>query len=496
MLMKEKEKTYQDVFNSYTKNEVALIAQLKRLREIRIFDTRFETLLKSDPQNPYIKEKLSKSGITFATDDIIPLLNKEVSQAIVMFCRDTNLKLEDHPDLENELKKYPIALLWVKWLKETASITQKAKGVHTFVEKNPKFDTWRKRRIASAKSELGHFGNIIDHPIFAYELNKGCSVGCRFCAFSSQKLSAIFEYTEANRKFWREILQVGVDLFGKASKQGLCYYGTEPADNPNYLDFIKDFQEITKGITCTSTAAPLKNIEKFRELLKYYRNYNMPWPQVSILTESMAKKLHETFTPEELFEASLVDKTANTDELKAVSGKTLNWKRNKTDDIQKRVDDFEFIPQASISCVTGFLVNMIDHSIQLISPCKASEKNPFGYRIFAEDSFTDAKDYRKKIERIIEKHMKDNVESDTILAFRDDLSFEISLNGFKLKSLYQTHHVSGDSSIILLGTLIAEKRLTYHEISTALREKGGNALVVSSMVKNFHTQGFLDETIF
>ena len=43
----------------------------------------------------------------------------------------------------------------------------------------------------------------------------------------------------------------------------------------------------------------------------------------------------------------------------------------------------------TIACVSGFLFNMVERNVRLISPCNASERWPLGYRIYDEGTFTD-----------------------------------------------------------------------------------------------------------
>ena len=81
------------------------------------------------------------------------------------------------------------------------------------------------------------------------------------------------------------------------------------------------------------------------------------------------------------------------------------------------------IDTSTIACMTGFLVNMIDKSIQLISPCVMSEKWPLGYRIYGETIFTDTDDFRVQLNKIIEDLMPEKLDPDVIIKFHDLLVF-------------------------------------------------------------------------
>lgn len=351
------------------------------------------------------------------------------------------------------------------------------------------------RRIAACRSELGHFGNIIDHPLFAFELSKGCSVGCWFCGFSAEKLEGVFDYTVENRALWRDMARVGVDLFGELAGLALCYYATEPSDNPNYLDFIKDYHEITGSRVCTATARPLKDPDWFRGLIAFYREETLPWPRISVLSTSMLRKIHETYTPEELRDVELFMQMRDAIQNKARSGRVLGYETEKLGGLQRPAyKGIEYV-QGSIACVSGFYVNMVDRTIKLISPSKATERWPKGYRIFAEETFTDAETYRAGIEKIIQEHMPENVTTDHRLAFRDDLKHEPRPDGFSLISSNQRHHVKGESFLTPLGRLIDGGERTFGQISDSLLKKGVSPLSVSFTVKDLFDQGLLDETV-
>jgi len=80
---------------------------------------------------------------------------------------------------------------------------------------NKRLNGWRNRQMMRCISQLGpeRHGSIVHAP-FSVELNKGCSVGCWFCAYSAPKLSALFRYTDKNRTLWRETLQALLKIWG------------------------------------------------------------------------------------------------------------------------------------------------------------------------------------------------------------------------------------------------------------------------------------------
>src|SRR6185437_16374682 len=70
------------------------------------------------------------------------------------------------------------------------------------------------------------------------------------------------------------------------------------------------------------------------------------------------------------------------------------------------VEDY---PLGSIGCVTGFLVNMCDRTVQLISPCTADDRRPVGFHVFAEARFDTPADLGAALDRMIEERMPPSV---------------------------------------------------------------------------------------
>ena len=53
------------------------------------------------------------------------------------------------------------------------------------------------------------------------------------------------------------------------------------------------------------------------------------------------------------------------------------WYRDNPD--YQESDDY---PMNTIGCVTGFLFNMVDRTVQLISPCTATDEWPLGFYVY------------------------------------------------------------------------------------------------------------------
>ncbi len=137
---------------------------------------------------------------------------------------------------------------------------------------------------------------------------------------------------------------------------------------------------------------------------------------------------------------------------------------------------------------------MVDRTIQLISPCYASEQWPYGYRVFAEEKFQDASDYRAILEHIIETQITEHLFPEMVLAFRDDLQYSSTSEGFMLLSPNKRHHLRGKTFHKQLGELIAQGDKTYREIVDILTDTEASVFDVSRIITKLFDRGLLDES--
>ncbi len=488
---KERQYSYRNVLKAFNPAEMALIVQLKRFFEWVNGDPGFRNSIETGTVSPENLARLKKIGIHFDIDELAPLWEKSEIFAKIMSATEHPCVGNISESLTNELTKYPLLHLWFRY---TSVYNQNYNGrnVDFRVPRNPPFDLWRLRRIASVRNELGHFGSKIDHPIFAFELSDGCSVGCWFCAFSTGRLKKNFDYNE-NRGLFADIVNECVALFGKEeTSTALLYYGTEPHDNPNYLDFVKDYENITGSPVCTSTAVPTDEAW-IRELIAYYRKGNHPWPRMSVLTKKTLYDIHDLYTPEELRDVELLLQMKDQPREKVRGGRILEESEGL-----RGVENGNYlesvVPQGSIACVTGFLVNLVNRTIHLISPCYTSNLWPRGYRIFDEDSFTDAGDFRKAMEGIIARSMNDRPGGSSPVRFRDDLHYRRTSDGFDLISPNQVRNFTGGNLHQPLGDLVSEGTHNCDDLINALMERHRrDPLSAMAVVQDLFDNGFLDE---
>ncbi len=333
--------------------------------------------------------------------------------------------------------------------------------------KEPRFEAWRERQIARGASQFKQTVNnsLIQAPM-VFELSKGCSIGCHFCGISAPRLGDIFLYNSENAKLWNEVLALMKEILGLAAGAGFCYWATDPLDNPDYEKFCRDFHKILGVFPQTTTAQPLKDIERTKALLKLSIEKGCLSNRFSILSLKMLNQVHEQFSPEELLLVSLVLQNKESTGIKAHSG------RSREQNLKKGQEDSELPEQGTIACISGFLFNMVDRSVKLISPCNASDRWPLGYIVFDEGTFTDANDLKILIERMINEHMPTTVRPTDVVSFRPDLKYESLDDGFKLSNRVKTFKFRQQAFLRDLGEMIHQGGKTAAEIADIFEARG------------------------
>lgn len=464
---------YTQRFDSRTPDELRTIAHVKRFLELITMDPEFRQALRDNPGDG--KDIVRARGL-----DIDPTELACFGKDVLCF-----------PVKQEEVAQLPLLVLWRNWICDLREFRTLAREDGYSAVADPRFNAWRMRQIQRVNSELGpQKADGIVHPIFCFELSKGCSMGCWFCAFGAEPLKGVFERTPDNTRLWREILQVAVDLFGTAAQTGFCYGGTEPYDNPHYLDFIEDYRTVVGVLPQTTSAAPVKDLQWTRRLIEMQRQSPAKPSRFSILRLDILRKLHDTFTPEELLRFELLPQNKESTTGKARAGRTLK----KADDPESTYRGLRISGEASsIACVSGFQVNMVDRSIELVSPCAASDRWPLGYRVHAAGNFASTRDFGDFIQKTISDHMPTTPPEDRLMAFRQDLQAGPVENGFVLHSAHRTHTCKGGPHIRYAGWLIAQRKYTPSQIVKMLSDMGADILAVRATIQDLFEKGLLEE---
>ncbi|MCJ2045950.1 radical SAM family RiPP maturation amino acid epimerase [Methylobacterium sp. J-078] len=453
--------------------ERRLIAALKRLSERFKGDAEFRRGLIAGEIGA--GTLVARYGITIDPRELLPLYHPDF----------TGLAPEEWGG------RWPLASLWFEHAKTLRSYADTHRELGRCARENPAFDAWRQRQIRRCNNELGASGSGLSHPILAFELSAGCTMGCWFCGISAEQFRGNFRYTAENAQLWQEMLAASVALFGPAAQQGFCYWGTDPCDNPDYADFIEDFLRATGTLPQTTTAAPLKNIVLTRRILALQDAYGSVPDRFSILNLKTLDRVHATFTADELLNVELVLQNPESDTPRTFAGRA----RERTPAIRAESESRRRVADATIACVSGFLVNMVDRTLRLVTPVPASERWPQGYRTYETRPFTSAADFRTGIEDLIARHMPSAPRPDHRLRFRADLAYRPGDDGFELVSRGARFTFTGSREKRRLGELIHAGAHTAGGARAALIEGGCDLFVAANLVQQLFDRGLLEETV-
>ncbi|ADK85851.1 conserved hypothetical 59.0 kDa protein [Desulfarculus baarsii DSM 2075] len=405
-----------------------------------------------------------------------------------------------------DYEKWPHVRLWNEWIRDILRYRDMLCLAADPGERQPRFAQWRQRRIEANNFFLGQRNKAIVYPVFSYELSKGCSVGCWFCAFSAARLSGVCRHDAENARLWRQILEVGLDIFGPgAAQSGFCYWATEPSDNPDYLDFLADFRAVNGVICQTTTAAATRDIAWTRRLLAMYEDEpRSVKPRFSVLSLGMLRRIHQEFSAEELLRVECIPQNAESFLCKARSGRAgegdqgrwrEEWRgRAAESGGQPPADEAELEGYAgTTACVAGYLVNMVERSVRLISPCEASAQWPLGYKVHATGSFASAAGYRDFIRRTIDEHMPESLPTDAPVGLARGLKISEDEDSLAIASRAKVLRVRPRQHIYAqVARLLQDGQQRPEAIMAELMDQGQSPFDVTGALDYFFKMGLLE----
>lgn len=466
---------YSALLNSYSPEQLHTLANIKRFMERLVTDPKF------------------REGLSENMHDLIGYaesygMDVDPNLMLPLFSRD-HLKYR-HKDEEAQ---WPLSKMWSEYIDGMLEHRDELRDHGGTAQVNPNFHVWRERQISRGMSELGVSGPNITHPIVAYELSDGCTVGCWFCGISAEKYKGYQPYTEDVAQLWRGMLGVMVDRFGEAAQTGFCYWATDPMDNPDYDKFIEDHYHVTGFLPQTTTAAPLKNVALTRRVMALFDKYRCVTNRFSIVNLKIFNKVHEEFTADELMGVELVSQNHEALMSKASAGRARERKEKlraagKDDKISIGEDD-----HATIACVSGFLINLPLRTVRMVSPTRGGERWPLGYRVYDERKFETVEEFAAVIDELIARHCTNELRPDDIVAFRPDLEYTAHDDGFELRNSTMIHTFRGPRHAAQLGRLIAEGDLRAGQIQAEMIAAGEDVFVVCQTLQGFLNQGLFDD---
>lgn len=424
--------------------EKVSVSHIKRFREIWNADPAFRQQVFVEPYKAVVSY-----GLKVDPEEIRPLWDSEVAEKP-----------------REEIPVSPQVKCFWEFVENSKSSAELIKSAAASASA-PHFKAWRKRQIARTTSQFKKLAqDAIVHAPVCFELSKGCSVGCWFCGVSAPRLGDIFLYNQENAKLWHEVLQLMKEILGPAAGTGFCYWASDPLDNPDYEKFCSNFHEVLGMFPQTTTAQSMKDPARTRALLKLSREKGCLLNRFSILSLNILNQVHQEFSAEELTFVKLVLQNKESDQIKANAG------RARERNLKKGEEDSDFPEQGTIACVTGFLFNMVDRSVKLISPCNANDRWPLGYIVYDEGNFSGADDLKILLERMISDNMPLAVRPNDLMNFRRDLKYESLNDGFQLSTKFKTFKFCHEPYLRELGEVIHKGDKTAEEIAEMFDTRG------------------------
>jgi len=372
---------------------------------------------------------------------------------------------------------YPLVSEWLDF----RDANDKARAVFVdFESDNPALTMWRQRQLSRLSGEVGF--NVKEHysPLFAFELNSGCSVQCPFCAFDALRLTKVGRHDEL-AFLWQGMLRVNHELFGDSAEKGCLYHATEPADSPDYFKFIEDYIAEYGVLPQTTTAAPLRSLVWTHRLIELRKNTPTNSDRFSLLSEDDLHRVHQTFTPDDLVHVKLLlqyEKDGDSHFVRA--GRNFDIPENEAD-------------QVTIACVCGFLVNLPERTVRLVSPCRASSRYPKGYRVHAENSFDGLEEYKQILLDMIRLYMPVSLGVEDLLRFRKGLSLEFAEESSSIVSRFKRYDLGiGNKSKQSVLEMIKVGG-TYKDICDHAEKTGMSFLAFAALVDQLFKAGFLED---
>lgn len=379
------------------------VSSIKRFLERWTIDPSFRETFYTNPE-----ASIASLGLSLRLEEVVPLIDDTEAIALTKAIQ------------AGEADRYPISVLrYREFYREKRSHRRLIRK--DCQSSNPRIATWRARQINRCVGELGmRKADALVHAPLAIEIAKGCSVGCWFCGVAAPKLDHTWPYNEANRETWRSTLRVLHEVMGDCAKQGFIYWATDPLDNPDYEKFLIDFHDVLGRCPQTTTAMGSKDIERTRRLLRLSHSMNSTIDRFSIISLRMLEQIHAGFRPEELIRVECIpqNREAADKYRKANAGRARQFAARRGKELMP--DE----ASSTIACVSGFLFNMMDRSVQLITPCNASERWPLGYWVIDEGNFNSPEELRTLLEAIIERNMSGSLKPEQTIQLRPDLVLE------------------------------------------------------------------------
>jgi radical SAM family RiPP maturation amino acid epimerase len=448
------------------------VAQTKRVLERWTMDPSFRAAFAADPE-----AAIQGLGVCLDPEQVLPFLGGDAG-SVAGLHRVVG---------EGE---YPLSVLRYRAFVQE-KLAHRATWRAESEPSHPRMAAWRSRQMNRCRAELGtERSSAILHAPVCIELSKGCTVGCWFCGVAAPRFDHNWGYTPQTAALWRETLAAVRAVIGDGARQGFLYWATDPLDNPDYERFLTGFHEVIGRCPQTTTAQPHKDPERTRELLRLSRALGSPLDRFSIIALNALDRVHAAFTPEELLRVELLPQNREAGPVyrKSAAGRARRFAAKRAGELTGPEES------ATIACVSGFLINMVDRSVQLITPCNASDNWPLGYWVLDRGSFGSGAELTDLLQTMIETKMRATLRPDDRVRLHRDIRLEAGPDGLRALSRGPAVVVGGQPDTAELAALISAGTSTARDIALRRRQASGVPLAGTlSLLGHLFAEGILDE---
>jgi hypothetical protein len=142
-----------------------------------------------------------------------------------------------------------------------------------------------------------------------------------------------------------------------------------------------------------------------------------------VLTLKQFDRVMEAFTAEELLHCEIVAQNAEASHIQGNAGRARGAPRLKRSAEEHGLTDdgWQQVP-GTIACVSGWLLNMVERRVRLITPCPSSDRWPDGYWVLDDRRFRDGEEFADLLEAMTERHMRATLRAGDPARFRPDLT--------------------------------------------------------------------------
>ncbi len=150
------------------------------------------------------------------------------------------------------------------------------------------------------------------------------------------------------------------------------------------------------------------------------------------------------------------------------------------------------LADGTIACVSGFLINIVERKVRLVSPTIPSKTWPDGYIVFDTGYYSSAAELEAVMRSMASKHMKLNLKSNLPIRFTE--STKCSAEN-ETATVYTKWLKIESHDFDTVGPLIQSGRMTPMEILQATSGKGMNLVKAVAVIEQLWKSGLVEQQL-